>query len=530
MRALDHSFCLKLSDAISASKDFYTFFLVFWKVLSKNGPPLDGVILIKEKDKWNQWSSLYQNEIQVHSPPLFLEKKYTELLKNGHFEQSTQQNKDGTQLTLPLYALEEEFACLFLSFDDPIFVDEEAIKMLSHLLSGKLHPLLMLKANKKEKRAHEHTRKRLNQEIDAQKRLLEQLHILHDISLKLWSATSIDKMLHTAVYECIHTLEIDRIAVFLYKDHNGLIQGTYGTDIHGTVQNEKWYSTYIEQHAHAKETLDKGKHIAIYHDTPLYQNNIEVGRGWNATISLWEGNQPIGWIACDNLITGHPIKSYHIEVLKLLGIIMSQHLIQFRAQDSLINLNMYLEQRVTERTEELEKINRRLTLISKEDSLTHVPNRRMLDEKLDEEWRRALRFKTNISLLIVDIDHFKEFNDTYGHSAGDQCLIKVASALSRVERRAGALLARFGGEEFVFLLPNCDKEGAQIVAKRALKAVADLAIAHDGSPIEKNVTISVGGKTTIPLEINGSQQLFEDADTALYKAKNKGKNQVFVFE
>ena len=158
MRALDQSFCLKLADAISASKDFYTFCLVFWKVISKKGSPLEGAILIKEKDKWNQWSSLHQNEIQVHSPPLFLEKKHSELLENGHFEQSTQKNKECTQLTVPLYALEEEFACLFLSFDDPILVDEEAIKMLSHLLSGKLHPLLMLKAHTKEKRAHEHTR------------------------------------------------------------------------------------------------------------------------------------------------------------------------------------------------------------------------------------------------------------------------------------------------------------------------------------------------------------------------------------
>lgn len=419
-------------------------------------------------------------------------------------------------------------ASLIVSSSETFEVEPHAGEMLSLLISAALDSNLQHHALGLERQRLRKTEEKLKQEVNSQKGLLEQLHILHKISLRLWHSHSLDNMLHTAVYECIHALDIDRMGVFLLNTENGLMRGTYGTDIHGKVTNEHWYCAAIHEHFHAKSTLDKKQHITISDDSPIYHDSKQVGTGWNATISLWDDDNPIGWIACDNLITGTPLKSYHAELLKLLGVTMSQHLIQRRAQDELKALNLSLEQRVADRTAQLEDANRRLNQISREDSLTQVPNRRMLDERLEEEWRRAMRFQTPLSLLIVDIDHFKQYNDRYGHALGDTCLQKVAQALSDVERRAGALLARFGGEEFVFLLPGSDRENALQVANRALEAVRALEISHDSSPVAPIVTVSIGGKTTIPEQSNTQQRLFIDADAALYEAKSAGKNQAFV--
>lgn len=531
MCALDHAFCLQVGEAIAPQNSLHTFCLALGTVFSENFSHVHSQILLKEKedDEWKKLAEISQDESQIYRPLKPLEGIEQSLLLSLLSSDNTLNRTNGFHLWLPLNTRGLELGCLLFSSSSAIKVDKNAAKILSHMLSGHLFSFLDNLAYLNEKKIHSKTKKLLNQETNAQKGLIDQLHILHEISLKLWHSHSMDEMLHTAVYECIHSLDIDRMAIFLYMNHCGLIQGTYGTDIKGEVTNEQWYTTSIEEHHLAKTTLDKRQHINICDDTPLHQNNIVVGKGWSATISLWEENNPIGWIACDNLITGRELKSYHTQLLKLLGITISQHLIQCRAQDTLKNLNLSLEQRVFERTEQLETVNKRLTLISTEDSLTHVPNRRMLDEKLDEEWRRALRHKTPLALLIVDIDHFKQYNDRYGHAAGDQCLVKVAKALSCVERRAGALLARFGGEEFVFLLPNCDQEMANIIAKKALKAVMDLKIIHEDSPVCNHVTISVGGKCTIPKKMNKLQKLFIDADVALYEAKSSGKNCAFVF-
>lgn len=530
MIALDYAFCLKAGGAICPQKDLDGFCLALGRTFTEWDHNARCQLLLKSEDNnsWKQLADIQPDHHHVSLPTADLSDSdqhlLTTLLKTG----DNRLQLDQYHLLLPLMMRGTEFGCLVVSTTAPVSVDTHAENMLSLLLSAALDSHLQHQLLHREKTSHQKTEKKLIQEVNSQKGLLEQLHILHKISLRLWHAHSLDNMLHTAVYECIHALDFDRMAIFLLNSHTGLMRGTYGTDIHGTVTNEQWYCTAIHEHHHAKTTLDKKQHITINDGAPLYHDNEEVGIGWNATISLWDGDDPIGWIACDNLITRTPLKSYHSELLKLLGVTMSQHLIQRRAQDDLKALNMSLEHRVAERTAQLEEANKRLNQISREDSLTQVPNRRMLDEKLEEEWRRALRYQTPLSILIVDIDHFKQYNDKYGHALGDQCLNKVAEALSNVERRAGALLARFGGEEFVFLLPGSSRENAVSVANRALDAVRNLAITHGGSPIAPIVTISIGGKTTIPEKPNNQQQLFIDADVALYEAKSAGKNQAFV--
>lgn len=530
MRALDYAICFKIGKMTFSQHDLHAFCLALESVFSAHFPQARCQIWLKQPEDtgWAKLADLSENKRQIHFPVDMKDDKNIELLTALLHQNNRLNNDDGFHLLIPLCGRGNYLGAMVLSSAAPINATAENIDLLAYLITGTLDSHLQHHAYLTEKINHEHTAVQLAQEVNAQKGLLEQLHILHKISRRLWHSHSQDNMLHTAVYECIHALDIDRMAIFLYNQNTKLIRGTYGTDINGIISNEQWYCAAIDDHYNAKNTLDKRQNITISRDTALFHNNAVVGLGWNATISLWDGDEPIGWIACDNLITKRPLKSYHHELLKLLGITMSQQLIQRRSQDALTSLNMLLEQRVAERTAQLEEANKRLNFISREDSLTKVPNRRMFDEKLEEEWRRALRHKKSITLLIVDIDHFKQYNDKYGHAIGDECLAQVAKALSLVERRAGALLARFGGEEFVFLLPCCDNELAKVVAERALKAIEALNITHENSPIAAYVTISIGGKSLIPEKMKNKQELFLKADMALYEAKSRGKNQAFI--
>jgi len=167
-----------------------------------------------------------------------------------------------------------------------------------------------------------------------------------------------------------------------------------------------------------------------------------------------------------------------------------------------------------------------LARLSNLDGLTGIPNRRAFNTCLDREWRRCQRSRKPLSLIMADIDHFKKYNDTYGHLAGDDCLKTVSAALQRILERPGDLMARYGGEEFVALLPETDTSGAQLVAAKMLQAVTELGILHAGAHAGAHVTISVGVATVFPKRTTTTAELFEAADNALYQAKQNGRNRV----
>lgn len=160
------------------------------------------------------------------------------------------------------------------------------------------------------------------------------------------------------------------------------------------------------------------------------------------------------------------------------------------------------------------------------DALTGIPNRRSMEECLDKEWRRAMRDHNPLSIIFVDVDFFKHFNDNLGHRAGDECLQLVAKTLIGVLTRAGDMVARFGGEEFVAILPNTDLEGGYAVAERMRQALVDAGMPHPTSS-HKVVTGSFGVAAGIPkVEVQSSEQLIQAADSGVYKAKEGGRNQV----
>lgn len=208
------------------------------------------------------------------------------------------------------------------------------------------------------------------------------------------------------------------------------------------------------------------------------------------------------------------------------------------AQLKEINLN--LDKLVIKRTEaleesrkkivyqkiELEKANIFLQLLSLRDPLTNLWNRRHYDDTINVEWKRCLRNKVPISLMMVDIDHFKSYNDSYGHMAGDECLIKVAEVIKSCFNGASDLVARYGGEEFIIIMPELGKEKAIKMAMKLQKNVEDLHIPHSQSSICPWVTASIGVTSIVPDDEYSVEGLFLAVDKALYSAKSLGRNRV----
>jgi diguanylate cyclase (GGDEF)-like protein len=160
------------------------------------------------------------------------------------------------------------------------------------------------------------------------------------------------------------------------------------------------------------------------------------------------------------------------------------------------------------------------------DALTRIPNRRELERVLELEWRRGIRSKLPLSVILFDIDHFKAFNDTYGHYEGDLCLVSVANTIYQCLRRASDIVARYGGEEFTVVLPNCSEQGALEIAERCRAAVQGMGRAHTGSTAAQTVTVSAGVSTILPAPEKSLRGLLDAADQRLYEAKKSGRNRV----
>jgi diguanylate cyclase (GGDEF)-like protein len=181
-----------------------------------------------------------------------------------------------------------------------------------------------------------------------------------------------------------------------------------------------------------------------------------------------------------------------------------------------------------EANQRLEQANRALRRLSSQDGLTGIANRRQFDEVFDLEWRRAYRAESPLSLLMIDIDHFKTFNDAHGHQRGDDYLRAVAGALRDGLNRPGDMVARYGGEEFVVLLPGTDEAGASACSERLRESVASTEIPHDRPGAPLSTTVSIGVATVYPREGSSSATLIAAADEALYRAKAEGRNRVRI--
>jgi diguanylate cyclase (GGDEF)-like protein len=206
----------------------------------------------------------------------------------------------------------------------------------------------------------------------------------------------------------------------------------------------------------------------------------------------------------------------------------------FQVEEVLARIEVHLsiirlQQQLQLANESLEIANQKLYKQTVLDGLTQIANRRHFDEYLMHEWQRAVRDKNSIALLLCDIDFFKQYNDTYGHQGGDDCLKQIAQAIEKVSKRPADLVARYGGEEFGVILPNTIITGAIEISEQICQAVRDLKIGHKKSRAANYVTLSLGVSCLIPSTENNMTEFIEMADKALYQAKHQGRNRVCVF-
>ncbi|MGP1681979.1 MAG: GGDEF domain-containing protein [Giesbergeria sp.] len=184
---------------------------------------------------------------------------------------------------------------------------------------------------------------------------------------------------------------------------------------------------------------------------------------------------------------------------------------------------------ITERKKTEEKLlvlQKELEALSFKDGLTNIANRRRFDTSLEREWQTTRSSGQPLSIVMFDIDYFKQYNDCYGHVRGDQCLTDIAQTLSLALDGPRDLVARFGGEEFVILLPEADAAVAQKVAERCQRLIQKKAIPHAGSPLGPQLTVSIGLGTTVPTDGSDPSAFIETVDQQLYAAKDKGRNRI----
>lgn len=193
-------------------------------------------------------------------------------------------------------------------------------------------------------------------------------------------------------------------------------------------------------------------------------------------------------------------------------------------ENELLELTKLLE----ETNEKLQQANDMLQHLSSTDGLTDIANRRRFEEFFINEWKRVTRLSKPISIIILDVDFFKKYNDTYGHQKGDECLRKIAKALHSSLKRPCDLVARYGGEEFVALLSDTDSNGAKKVAELMQKNIAALKIEYENPEVHDTVTVSLGISTIVPKTNSIPEKLINAADKALYLAKDNGRNQIII--
>lgn len=217
------------------------------------------------------------------------------------------------------------------------------------------------------------------------------------------------------------------------------------------------------------------------------------------------------------------------ERIKILEVLVGQAMVSLenaRLYEQLQDYSHTLEERVAKRTVELEKANIELERIAQVDGLTGIANRRHFDEILELEWKKMERENKPLSLLLLDIDYFKFYNDTYGHLQGDSCLKAVAKEIAAQVKRPSDFVARYGGEEFAIILPDTDITGAADVGENIRSAIVALCIEHVTSDVSSYVTTSLGLATITPQTETNPNILIAQADTALYKAKKNGRNRL----
>lgn len=339
------------------------------------------------------------------------------------------------------------------------------------------------------------------------------------------------------------SLDLYQVLDKVYKHINELVDAySFGIGLYDDFTNEISFASYLENgknlsgmpviSGRSESSLAawcvRNNKIAVIgdykHDYPRYVNKPHVistdAANMNSVIyhPLVVGNHVIGVLT----IQSPAYNAYNAQDVTTITMLASYIAIAVNNATKSSKLENEIIMR-KEAQQELEDLSQRLLNLSQLDGLTGVSNRRRFDEYFEVEWKRAYREHTSISMMFIDVDFFKQYNDNYGHISGDSCLIRVANTLRNTLKRSTDLIARFGGDEFVVLLCNTDTEGAMLVANGMCKAVRDMGIPHLHSEVAEVITISIGIATMAPKSSDDATTFTKTADRALYSAKQKGR-------
>lgn len=261
--------------------------------------------------------------------------------------------------------------------------------------------------------------------------------------------------------------------------------------------------------------------------------NFKILNGANLSTIAKTKIKGTDWYVVDmsdaNLFTDHVNKiltEYFIAfyIFAMIVLFMRHILLKQDAKRSLA------EDQLKKNHDQIKVLNNSLERLSKSDSLTNLYNRRHFDQVIQQEWNRGLRSNDTLACILLDIDHFKKYNDLYGHQAGDKCIKDITALLRDTFRRAGDTVARYGGEEFIVAMATCSEEEAKVALIKFQLALKKLKIKHQASDTDEYVTVSAGLAAQIPSQNTSVEKLIRHADEALYRAKHNGRNQFVVFD
>jgi diguanylate cyclase (GGDEF)-like protein/PAS domain S-box-containing protein len=350
--------------------------------------------------------------------------------------------------------------------------------------------------------------KRIEQELRHQ---ANRERLLAGITQRIYQLLNLDEILNTAVAEVRRFLEVERVAIYriqFAQDARFVVESLAPgcSPVVGTPLRDACFeSTYISKYQRGYVSAVDDIYQAGL--SPCYLQLLEQIQVRAVLLVPIVYKSDLWGLLCVHQCS----ETRHWETLEI-GLL----------QQLSTQLAIAIQQ--AELFQQLEVANQELHRLASLDGLTQVANRRHFDAFLEREWRRLIREQKPLSLILCDVDFFKNYNDTYGHQAGDRCLQEVAKALVQASRRPADLVARYGGEEFAVVLPNTEAEGALHVAESMRLLVKGLMIDHSQSSVSQYVTISLGVVSIIPTLETSPSKLIAATDIALYKAKNQGRD------
>ncbi|AGK98862.1 sensor domain-containing diguanylate cyclase [Clostridium pasteurianum] len=358
---------------------------------------------------------------------------------------------------------------------------------------------------------------------------LKNISIISELGQRITSTLNLDEILDILCNSVRTFVDISTFGIALYDEDNGLLKYNYYNEDNkiigmadASIDSKSSIAAYCLRNKHFVVINDIQNEYSKYVDDSNYLHNYTGRIIINSAVyfALIIDNNLLGVMTAQSTEIG-AFKTIHIEMLKALSAYAS-----IAVNNAIKSTSLKIEIDYRKKIQqELEELNNKLLYISENDSLTGIPNRRKFDSVMNIQWDLAKKNKHNLSLILLDVDCFKQYNDNYGHVEGDNCLAAIGSALSNyIDKKY--IVARYGGDEFVIIFPNISLNNVLKLGEKFRTEIENLHLKHEFSNIKNIVTITLGAASVIPNDNITINEFIRQADTALYAAKERGRNQI----